>query len=115
MAQDKMAAGLAVGGVLFPYAVGIASTAMLGKDLGSVEFYYSGQLQAWDDATFVWTLVAYGLGLLGCVPWFWGRLTILTPKGRLCAGFALALLAAVHFAAVFAVQFLCYYHAGGIL
>lgn len=104
----------AVVGILLPYAVAIGGTAILGDKVGSHEFYASGQLQVWDDATSVATLIAYGLGLLACIPWFWGYWTRLTTKGRLGMSCGAVLFAAVQFVAVFVVRFLYYIHSGGI-
>lgn len=107
MREKTMVAPAAIG-ILLPYAVGIAGTVVLGENVGNHDFYLSGQLQASDDATTLATLIAYGLGLSACVPWFWSHWTNLSVGGRLCMGCGLALLAIVHLAAVFVVRFLYY-------
>jgi hypothetical protein len=113
--RKRIAGRLAVVGILLPYAVGIASTAVLGNKVGSFDFYSSGRLRAWDEVTSIATIVAYGLGLLACLPWLWEHSTKnFTTMGRLCMGCTLALLAAVQLVAVFVVRFLYYVHVGGI-
>ncbi len=112
--SKKMAVALAVIGILLPYAIGIGGTAVLGNNVGNLDFYHSGKLAASDHATFLATLIAYGFGLVACVPLLRSRWTSLTPTGRLCMCSGVALFAVGHFVAVFAVRFLYYIHAGGV-
>jgi hypothetical protein len=101
-------------GILLPYIVAIGGTAIIGDKVGNYDFYRSGQLQASDDATSLATLIAYGLGLLVCVPWLWGYWNQLTLKKRLCMSCTSVLVAFLHFVAVFVVRFLFYIHSGGV-
>ena len=101
-------------GILFPHVVAVGGIAMLGHKLRSHEYYLSGQLQASDTATCVVTLIAYGLGLLACLPWFLENWAGLRPMGRMCLSCGVVLVAVVQLGAVFVTRFLFYIYSGGI-
>jgi hypothetical protein len=106
---------LAVAGFVLPYAVGIGGTVVLGDSIGNHDFYHSGRLAAWDDATTVATLVAYALGLVACIPWLSRFFRGIPFMRQVFAGCCVALVATAHLAAVFVVRFAYYISTGGIL
>jgi len=119
--EDVMSRRLiaAIVGILLPYVVAVGTIVMFSDKLGNHDFYASGQLQTWDDASSVAIWIAYALGLLACIPWFWGYWTHLMPrKSRWCvvcgAVLVVVPIAVVQFVAVGVVWFLFYIHFGGI-
>jgi hypothetical protein len=113
--SKPVAVALAIAGALLPYAVGIAGTTLLGKNIGDLDYYRSGQLARSDFWTGVLTLAAYAVGVACCIPALSLLLAGRGPTARLLLGLGLLLVAGAHLIAVFAVRFWHYYQSGGIL